>query len=160
VLFEFVLSFCIDIFICLFLNFVLFCLLFLVLVWQKTLQSIWKVLADVHRYIHSSSAIDDMPNRPKHSFTSSFSSHHPEPISCKITESWKLQPVISSSVENVVAPLHRKLSLLFLLMSPSDALGQHSGIHTKDFLSRTRPSLHQVQPAPVRQMRVLVTRAA
>jgi len=69
VLFEFVLSFCVDIFICLFLNFVLFCLLFLVLVWQKTSQSIWKVpcskltfigiytfmriyINNVRRYIH------------------------------------------------------------------------------------------------------------
>jgi len=101
-----------------------------------------------------------MPNRPKHAFTSSVGSHHPEPISCKITESWKLHPVVSSAVENVITPLHRKLSLLFLFMSPSDALGQHSGIHTKDFLSRTRPALHQVQPAPVRQMRVHGTRAA
>jgi len=62
------------------------------------------------------------------------------------------QPMVLLPLEYVVAPLHRKLSVLFVLMSLSDALGQHSGIQTKDFLSRTRPASHQVQPGPVRQM--------
>jgi len=45
------------------------------------------------------------------------------------------QPMVLLPLEYVVAPLHRKLSVLFVLMSLSDALGQHSGIQTKDFLS-------------------------
>ena len=53
-----------------------------------------------------------MTKRPKHAVTSDVSSHHREPISCKITESWKLQPVVSSPLENVITPLHRKLFLL------------------------------------------------
>jgi len=77
-----------------------------------------------------------------------------ERIYCKITESWRLQSVVSLSLENVAAPLYHKLSvaLNFLLVSLSHALGQYSDTRTKNFLFRS--SLHQVQPAPAPQMRV------
>jgi len=80
---------------------------------------------------------NDMPSHTKHSFTSSASSHHAERIYCNITESWKLQSVVSPPQENVPTPLYYKFSvpLNFLLISLSYALGQHSVIRTNHFLS-------------------------
>ena len=40
----------------------------------------------------------------KHSFIGKALCHHPERISCKITETWKLQPVFSLTLENPSTP--------------------------------------------------------
>jgi len=52
-----------------------------------------------------------MPSHTKYLFASSANCHHPERISCNITQSWKLQPVVSPPRENVATPLYWKLSL-------------------------------------------------
>ena len=81
-----------------------------------------------------------MSNHSKHSFISSPGCHHPERISCKITDSWKLQSVVSPPTENVSTLLYHQhsVALNFLLMSLSHAFGQHSVTRTKDVLSRVR----------------------
>jgi len=66
---------------------------------------------------------------------------HTERISCMITESWKLQSVVSPPLENVTTPLYHKRSvpLNFLLVILSHALDQHSVTPTANFLYRARP---------------------
>jgi len=89
-----------------------------------------------------------MLSHTEHLSISSASCHHPECNSCKITESWKLQPVVSSPLENVATPLYHKLSvaLNFLHMSLSHSLGQRSVSHTNNFISCTGPAPSSTQP--------------
>jgi len=90
----------------------------------------------------SSSAIHKMPSLTKHSFTISVGCDDTERISWKITESWKLQSVVSPLLENVAATLYHKLSMAlhFFLMSLSHALNQHSFNCTKNILSSSLPA--------------------
>jgi len=79
----------------------------------------------------------------KHSFSSSASCHHAERIPRKITESWKLQYVVSPPLENVATPLYHNISVA--LISCSCQFQMHCvSINSphKEFLSRA--ALHQV----------------
>jgi len=90
----------------------------------------------------SSSAIHKMPSLTKYSFTISVGCDDAERISCRTTESWKLQSVASPLLENLAATLYHKLSIAlhFLLMSPSHVLNQHSFTCTKNILFSSRPT--------------------
>jgi len=91
-----------------------------------------------------------MTGHAKHSFSNSASCHHAERISCKITERWKIQSIVSPLLENVATPLREKLSVVlnFLLVSLSPALGQHSVARTKNFLSHARPAPSSTHACP------------
>ena len=64
----------------------------------------WQTLQSCSSVIHA------MTIYAKHSFLSDASYAHAECGSCKITESWKLQSVVSPPLKNVCAHLHLKLS--------------------------------------------------
>jgi len=88
---------------------------------------------------------NDMPSHTKHSFTSSASSHHAERIYCNITESWKLQSVVSPPQEIVPTPLYYKFSV------PLNFCLYHFHMHWVNIQSSAQiisyPPLHQVKPA-------------
>jgi len=70
----------------------------------------------------------------RHSFTNSAGCHDGERISCKFTESWILQSVVSPPLANSASPSCHKLSvaLTFLRMPVSHALDQYSVTRTKN----------------------------
>ena len=69
----------------------------------------------------------------RHSFTNSASCHDVERISCKFTQSWILQSVVSPPLANSASLLCHKLSvaLNFLRMPISHALDQYSATRSK-----------------------------
>jgi len=76
----------------------------------------------------------------------SSSCHYAERISCKITESWKLESVVSQPLENVATPFYHKLyaSIDFLAHVTFTCIGSKSALR----ISYLAPAPHQVQAAP------------
>ena len=93
-----------------------------------------------------SSALHGMPIHTEHSFASNATCHHAERISCKVTETGKLQSVVSPTLENVATPSYHKLYVkLNVLLTPlSHALNQHSVTRTKNFFSYPAPAPHSL----------------
>ena len=85
-----------------------------------------------------------------HSFTNSSSCHDVERISCKFTESWILQSVVSPPLANSASPSCHKLSvaLKFLRMPVSNALEHYSVTRTKYSYSAPDPLRTKLDPHP------------
>ena len=108
-----------------------------------------------------SSAIHDTIIDKKHSSISSGECHHAERISCKMTDTWKLQSVVSPPLENVSTPAMSKprpardpvsFSLLCMYSSPAWVeifcqLLPRTGRNLKN-LARSRRLLTRIGPAP------------
>jgi len=69
-----------------------------------------------------------------------------ELISCKITESWKLQSVLSPSLENIPTPLHHKLSCSIEFFTHVTFTCIESTSVTRTKFYHPAPTPHQVQP--------------
>jgi len=93
-----------------------------------------------------------MSSNPKHSFIRSLLAITQNVFFCKITNSWKLPSVVclATAGEWLYILVYHKLSvaLNFLFMLLSHALGQHSVVCTKNFLSHAHPSPSSTRSHP------------
>ena len=81
-----------------------------------------------------------MASHTKQSFTSSASCHHAIRISCKITESWKLQSVVSPPLANIATIVPQALcNIEFLAHVTFTCIGSTFSYPHKELLIPTPP---------------------